>query len=179
MCQYIAGSKTGKRSRAGEQYFEEFNSHFWERPETPFDILHNTNTSARKRRRNRTPPPTYKVPSILSTSHRESTTNQRNRSASPIRRGTRGRNEDVSEIVTTSNNRDNGNNVNDVSGDSGHNANGVCGDLDNATYSSSSELANITSKLNTSILRSDSDLSMPDIGSSQPPSCIENINEEN
>ncbi|CAG8737499.1 39704_t:CDS:2 [Gigaspora margarita] len=128
------------------------------RPETPFDILHNTNTSARKRCRNRTLPPTYEVPSILIT---------------------RGRNEDVSEIVTTSNNRDNGNNVNDVSGDSGRNTNSVCGDLDNATYSSSSELANITSKLNTSILRSDSDLSMPDIGSSQPPSCMENINEEN
>ncbi|CAG8802762.1 26399_t:CDS:2 [Gigaspora margarita] len=125
MCQYIAGSKTGKRSRAGERYFEEFNSYFWERP------------------------------------------------------GTRERNEDVSKIVTTSNNRDNRNNVNDVSGDSGRNTNGVCGDLDNATYSSSSELANITSKLNTSILRSDSDLSMPDIGSSQPPTCMENINEEN
>ncbi|RHZ50847.1 hypothetical protein Glove_490g16 [Diversispora epigaea] len=84
--QYIAGSRTGKRSRTGERYFEEFRSRFWERPETPFDILHNENTSARRRHRNRTPPPTYEVPSILSTSRRESTANQRNRSASPTRR---------------------------------------------------------------------------------------------
>ncbi|CAG8658190.1 9597_t:CDS:2, partial [Diversispora eburnea] len=53
---------------------------------TPFDILHNENTSARRRHRNHTPLPTYEVPSILSTSRRESTTNQRNRSASPTRR---------------------------------------------------------------------------------------------
>ncbi|CAG8799041.1 1505_t:CDS:2, partial [Dentiscutata erythropus] len=84
MCLYIARSKTGKRSKAGERYFEEFNSHFWVRPETLFDILHNANTSTRRRRRNRTPSPTYEVPLIISTSCRESTTNQRNRSASPI-----------------------------------------------------------------------------------------------
>ncbi|KAF0535901.1 hypothetical protein F8M41_009406 [Gigaspora margarita] len=30
-----------------------------------------------------------------------------------------------------------------------------------------------------SLLRNDSDISMPDIGGSQPPSCMENINEEN
>jgi len=111
--------------------------------ETPFDILHNTNTSARKRRRNRTPPPAYEMSSILSTSRRESTTNQRNRSASPIRRATGGRNEDVSETATTGNNRDNGNKVNDVSRDSGRNANGVSKDLDNVTYSSSSSLIHL------------------------------------
>jgi len=32
MGQYIAGSRTGKRSRTGERYFEEFRSRFWERP---------------------------------------------------------------------------------------------------------------------------------------------------
>ncbi|CAG8651563.1 4203_t:CDS:2, partial [Paraglomus brasilianum] len=163
----------------GLLYFKEFNSHFWVRPETPFDILHNTNTSTRKRRRNRTPPPTYEVSSILSTSRRESTTNQRNRSASPIRWATSGRNEDISDIVTTGNNRDNGNNgnnVNNVSGDC-RNANDVGGNLDNATYSSSSELANMISKLNTSTSCSDSDLSMPDVGDSQPPQ-VEPINEE-
>ena len=132
--------------------------------------MHNTNTSTRKRRRNRTPPPTYEVSSILSTSRRESTTNQRNRSASPIRRATRGRNEDVSKTVTTGNNRDNGNN--------GNNVNDVSGDLDNATYSSSSELANITSALNISASRNDSDFSMSDVGGSQPPSYMEPINEE-
>ncbi|CAG8649619.1 10528_t:CDS:2, partial [Diversispora eburnea] len=74
------------RSRTGERYFEEFHSRFWERPEKLFDILHNENTSARRRHRNRTPPPTYEVSSILSTSRCEFTTNQRNRSASPTRK---------------------------------------------------------------------------------------------
>jgi len=41
MCQYIAGSKTGKRSRAGELYFKEFNSHFWVRPgKFIYDIIY-------------------------------------------------------------------------------------------------------------------------------------------
>ncbi|CAG8850675.1 16466_t:CDS:1, partial [Racocetra persica] len=71
-----------------------------------------------RRRRNRTPPPTYEVPSILSTSRRESTTNQRNRSASPTRRVPSRRDEN--------NNRDN---VNDVCGDSGNNTNDAGGNL--------------------------------------------------
>ncbi|CAG8811820.1 20171_t:CDS:1, partial [Racocetra persica] len=82
-----------------------------------------------RRRRNRTPPPTYEVPSILSTSRRESTTNQRNRSASPIRRVPSRRDENS--------NRDNVNsavghslaNVNDVCGDSGNNMNDASGNL--------------------------------------------------
>ncbi|CAG8551041.1 1345_t:CDS:2 [Ambispora leptoticha] len=49
---------------------------------------------------------------------------------------------------------------------------------DNATYSSSSELANITSALNISASRNDSDFSMSDVGGSQPPSYMESINEE-
>ncbi|CAG8761915.1 4617_t:CDS:2, partial [Ambispora leptoticha] len=32
MCQYIAGSSSGKRSRTGERYFEDFRTRFWERP---------------------------------------------------------------------------------------------------------------------------------------------------
>ncbi|CAG8613223.1 7811_t:CDS:2, partial [Diversispora eburnea] len=52
----------------------------------PFDILHNENTSARRRHCNRTSPPTYEVPLILSTSSREFTANQRNRFTSPTRR---------------------------------------------------------------------------------------------
>ncbi|RHZ47160.1 hypothetical protein Glove_590g28 [Diversispora epigaea] len=53
MCQYIAGSKPGKRSRAGGRYFEEFKSILnifmfaHENAETPFDILHNVITSTR------------------------------------------------------------------------------------------------------------------------------------
>ncbi|KAF0476381.1 hypothetical protein F8M41_024398 [Gigaspora margarita] len=61
---------------------------------TPFDILHNENTSTRRRSRNRT----YDMPSIQSMSRRET--------------------------VASGNNRDNGNNANDVDGDSGR-----CGSL--------------------------------------------------
>ncbi|CAG8653979.1 7357_t:CDS:1, partial [Diversispora eburnea] len=118
---------------------------------TPFDILHNENTSARRRHRNRTPPPTYRgVTPMLS--RRESTTNQRNQFASSTQRihSERGEN----------------NNRNNVGGD-------------NATYSSSSELANITSGLNISASQNSSDFSMPDVGgSSQLPSYMEPINEE-
>ncbi|CAG8687923.1 5277_t:CDS:1, partial [Ambispora leptoticha] len=102
---------------------------------------------------NITPAPSIEeVSSMLNRSRRESLTGQRDRSASPIRRTPSRRDE------TT--NRDN----------AGRN-------LNNATYSSSSELANMISKLNTSTSRSDSDLSMPDVGDSQPPQ-VEPINEE-
>ncbi|CAJ0830870.1 11523_t:CDS:2 [Entrophospora sp. SA101] len=75
-------------------------------------MLHNTNTSTRRRRRNRTPPPSYEVSTILSTSRRESTTNQRNRSASPTQRATSERSENISETATTNNNQDNRRNEN-------------------------------------------------------------------
>ncbi|CAG8705763.1 1442_t:CDS:2, partial [Acaulospora morrowiae] len=98
MCQYIAGSRTGER------YFEEFRSRFWERPETPFDLVHNANTSTRRRHRNRTP--TYdEVSSLLS--RRESSIGQRDRSASPTRRVLSRRNE-----VVNRNNANEGQSIN-------------------------------------------------------------------
>ncbi|KAF0488582.1 hypothetical protein F8M41_022246 [Gigaspora margarita] len=56
---YMAGSSSGKRSRTGERYFEEFCTRFWERPE---------------------------VSTMLNMSRRESPASQRDRSASPTRR---------------------------------------------------------------------------------------------
>ncbi|CAG8576753.1 12258_t:CDS:2 [Acaulospora morrowiae] len=163
MCLYIAGSKTGKRSRAGERYFEEFSTRFWDRPETPFDRLHNENISTRRRYLNRTPP-TYRATSI--SSRREFTTIQRDRSASPNHRDFSNRREYI--------NRDNTNNVvsrplavNNTGGDSGHNADDVSGNLNNATYKSSSDLAN-----NISASKNDSEVSMRDVGSSQPVKVI-------
>src|SRR6266511_1904197 len=128
--------------------------------------MHNANASTRRRYRNRTPPPTYEVPSIPNMSRRESTTNQRNRSASPTRRVPGRRDENT--------NRDN---VNNLGRDLDNNTNNAGGNLDNATYSSSSELANMTSALNISASQNDSDFSMSDIGGSQPPH-MESINEE-
>ncbi|KAF0487322.1 hypothetical protein F8M41_022582 [Gigaspora margarita] len=140
MCQYMAGNRAGHRTRTGARYFEEFHSHFWERPETQFDQIHNINASSRQReirRHNRTPPPSYKEISSMM-SRRESTTTQRDRSASPNRRVSSNRPEGSLLHNTAPERRPEG-----------------------------------------SLLRNDSDISMPDIGGSQPPSCMENINEEN
>ncbi|KAF0515321.1 hypothetical protein F8M41_017335 [Gigaspora margarita] len=85
----MASSCSGKRSRTGEQYFEEFCTYFWERPETQFDQIYNVNASSRRReerRRNRTLPPTYEeVSTMLNMSRRESPTGQREQSASQPR----------------------------------------------------------------------------------------------
>ncbi|CAG8723803.1 14784_t:CDS:2, partial [Acaulospora morrowiae] len=64
------------------------------------------------------PPPTYEVPSILSTSHRESSVSQRDHSTLPTRKVPSRRDENC--------NRDNANNassadVNNTGGDSGDN----------------------------------------------------------
>ncbi|CAJ0749947.1 8759_t:CDS:2 [Entrophospora sp. SA101] len=32
LCRYMAGNRTGWRTRTAEKYFDEFCSHFWERP---------------------------------------------------------------------------------------------------------------------------------------------------
>ncbi|KAF0425087.1 hypothetical protein F8M41_006434 [Gigaspora margarita] len=67
--------------------------------ETVFDQVYNTNTFSRRRElrcRNHTPLPTYdEVSSMLSAGHRESTTNQRDQFASPIRRVPSRREENV------------------------------------------------------------------------------------
>ncbi|CAG8725462.1 6145_t:CDS:10 [Cetraspora pellucida] len=40
-----------RRSRTGAQYFDEFRTHFWERPEDDFDRFRNINSSTRRQRR--------------------------------------------------------------------------------------------------------------------------------
>ncbi|CAG8800800.1 9260_t:CDS:2, partial [Cetraspora pellucida] len=70
------------------------------------------------------------------------------------------------------------NNVNDADKNLGHNTNNVGKNLDNATYSSLSNLVNTTSTPKISASQNDSDISMPNIEGSQPPSCMKNINEE-
>ncbi|CAG8765079.1 2303_t:CDS:1, partial [Dentiscutata erythropus] len=141
---------------------------------TQFDQIYNINASSKRReerRQNRTPLPTYEEVSLmLNMSRRESPTGQRDRSAFPTQRNPTRRDE------TT--NQDNVSNINDADGNSGYNTNDVGRNLDNATYLSLSNLANTTSTSNISTSQNDSDISMPDIGGSQP-SCIENINEEN
>ncbi|RHZ79055.1 hypothetical protein Glove_152g49 [Diversispora epigaea] len=38
MCEYMAGNRRA-RSQTGAQYFDEFRTHFWERPEDDFDRI--------------------------------------------------------------------------------------------------------------------------------------------
>nr|CAG8446663.1 4442_t:CDS:2 [Entrophospora candida] len=72
LCRYMAGNRTGRRSRFSEKYFGEFHSRFWERPEMQFDQIHNANASARRReesRRSCTPPPSYEEVSSMLDRH--------------------------------------------------------------------------------------------------------------
>ncbi|CAG8540622.1 3484_t:CDS:2 [Ambispora leptoticha] len=60
MCEYMAGNRKTRRSRMGTQYFNEFRTHFWGRPEDDFDRIRNINSSNRRRRGiggNNTPAP--------------------------------------------------------------------------------------------------------------------------
>src|SRR3989442_855504 len=86
MCEYMNGSRTARRSRAGARYFDEFRSHFWERPEDPFDRIRNMNISNRRRSRRGSSqaPSIEEVERALSqrSSSRRSRSNQRNRTRS-------------------------------------------------------------------------------------------------
>ena len=83
----MAGNRRARRSRTGAQYFDEFRTHFWERPEDKFDRIRNINFS--NRRRNRDVGNTTPVPSIEEVEHALSTRSsirQLNRSSSIISR---------------------------------------------------------------------------------------------
>ena len=51
MCEYMNGSRTARRSRTGARYFDEFRTHFWEKPEDAFDRIRNMSISNRRRDR--------------------------------------------------------------------------------------------------------------------------------
>ncbi|CAG8829753.1 17513_t:CDS:2, partial [Gigaspora margarita] len=163
ICQYMAENRAGHRTRTGVRYFEEFHSRFWKRL-GKFDQIHNVNAFSRRkeeRRQNHTPSPTYEEVSLMiNISHRESPASQRNRSASPTQRIPTRRNE------TT--NRDNVSNVNNMDRNLGHNTNDVAKNLDNVIYLSLTNLENTTSIPNISASQNDSDISMVDVGGSQP-----------
>ncbi|CAB4402427.1 unnamed protein product [Rhizophagus irregularis] len=50
MCDFMSDRKSS-RSRLGVQYFDEFRTHFWERPEDEFDRVRSINTFNRRRSR--------------------------------------------------------------------------------------------------------------------------------
>jgi hypothetical protein len=91
MCDFMSG-KSKARSRTGARYFDEFRTHFWERPEDEFDRVRGINTFNRRRSRgsgNITPAPsTREVEHELRSSERrlsQSSTNSRSQSP-PISR---------------------------------------------------------------------------------------------
>ncbi|CAG8829609.1 27498_t:CDS:2 [Gigaspora margarita] len=168
MYQYMARNHAECRTRTGAQYFEEFHSHFWERPETQFDQIHNINASSRQqeiRCHNRTSPPSYKeILSIMSCC--ESTTTQRNSLTSPDHRTSSNR------IVSTDRNNENNEDKNRPEGLL------LCNNGNNLV-NTAPEHRSEGSLFRNNASQNDSDISMPDIGGSKPPSCIENINKEN
>ncbi|CAB4428626.1 unnamed protein product [Rhizophagus irregularis] len=50
MCDFMSGRKSS-RSQLGVQYFDEFRTHFWGRPEDEFDRVRSINTFNRRRSR--------------------------------------------------------------------------------------------------------------------------------
>ncbi|CAG8718303.1 627_t:CDS:2 [Ambispora leptoticha] len=78
MCDYMAGNRRARRSRTGAQYFNEFRTHFWERPKDDFDRIRNINSSNRRQRRiggNNTPTPsTGEVEHVLGRRSQRQTT---------------------------------------------------------------------------------------------------------
>ncbi|RIA79709.1 hypothetical protein C1645_840095 [Glomus cerebriforme] len=50
MCNFMSG-KSKARSQTGARYFDEFRTHFWERPKDEFDRVRNINTFNRRRSR--------------------------------------------------------------------------------------------------------------------------------
>jgi len=81
----MAGERKGRRTRTGVQYFNEFRTHFWERPEDDFDRLRDINSSNRRRhgsRRSHTPAPS--IEERLSSRRSSFTQRALSRSLSPI-----------------------------------------------------------------------------------------------
>ncbi len=74
MCDFMSG-KSKARSRTGARYFDEFRTHFWERPENEFDRVRGINTFNWRRNRgsgNITPTPsTREVERELRSSERQ------------------------------------------------------------------------------------------------------------
>ena len=88
MCEYMNGSRTARRSRTGARYFDEFRTHFWEKPEDAFDRIRNMSISNRRRGRGIvSPAPSIEmVEQVLgqrtSSRRSRSRSNQRNRTRS-------------------------------------------------------------------------------------------------
>jgi len=97
MCEYMNGSRTARRSRTGVRYFDEFRTHFWEKPEDVFDRIRNMSISNRRRGRGivSSAPSIEVVEQVLSqrTSSRRSQSRSQNNQRSRTRSESPSRNE--------------------------------------------------------------------------------------
>ncbi|CAG8663214.1 3123_t:CDS:2 [Paraglomus brasilianum] len=181
MCDYMAGNRRARRSRTGAQYFNEFRTHFWERPEDDFDRIRNINSSNRRQRRiggNNTP-----APSTGEVEHELGQTllgNRRSRRTSvDSRRSRRSRRRSASpspprDAINT--------NTNNPEQNIGHSDSSLQPPPPyEATDNNSSEMnqSHVVSNREVAPLsQNDSDVSMYDVGDSQTFSNMESINEE-
>ncbi|RIB20441.1 hypothetical protein C2G38_2244572 [Gigaspora rosea] len=149
----------------GYQCKEKFINLVWDykRPEDEFDRIRNINSSNRRRNRNvgnTTPaPPIEEVEHALSTRSSRPPPPIESLSPQPPHYS-----QDEDAIASGVTDEAQNNNQSQ----------------DSSNYEVAISSSNLTPDLlNLSLSRNESDISMPDIGGSQPPSCMENINEEN
>ncbi|CAG8611661.1 10578_t:CDS:2 [Diversispora eburnea] len=168
MCDYMAGNRRARRSRTGAQYFNEFRTHFWERPEDDFDRIRNMNTSNRRQRRirrNNTPAPsTGEVEHVLG---QTSPDNRRSRRTSIDSRRSRRRSASPSHNPNVGATDEAQNNNSSEMNQSHADSNNV-----------PSNFSEEPTRQNMNLSENESDVSMHDVGSSQPLSHMESINEE-
>ena len=101
MCEYMNESRTARRSRTGVIYFDEFRTHFWEKPEDAFDRIRNMSISNRRRGRGIvSPAPSIEVvEQVLG----QRTSSRRSRSRSNHRSRTRSKSPSRNEDGNTEN----------------------------------------------------------------------------
>ncbi len=88
MCDFLDGAEKGRRTRNGTLYYNEFQTHFWERVDDEFDRIHSRNISNQTSPNNRN---RRTSTDNRSRSRRTSTdirSRRRRRSASPPQRNT-------------------------------------------------------------------------------------------
>ncbi|CAJ0755583.1 355_t:CDS:2 [Entrophospora sp. SA101] len=199
----LAGNRRARRSRMDAQYFDEFRTHFWKRPEDEFDKIRNINSSNRRQRRiwgNNTP-----APSTGEVEHELGQTlpdNRRSRRTSVDSRRSRRRSASPSPPRDAINTNTNNPGVENPEQNIGHSGSIESSSLQPPPYEAIDEAQNNSSEMNQShvvsnrevavsgnipLSQNDSDVSMHDvdpsghysaIGDSQTFSNMYSINEE-
>ncbi|CAG8601616.1 4346_t:CDS:2 [Acaulospora morrowiae] len=175
ICDYMAGNRKVRRSRTGAKYFNEFRTHFWERPEDDFDRIRNINSSNRRQCRiegNNTPAPfTGEVEHELG---QTLPGNRRSRRTSVDSRRSRRRSASPSpprDAINTNTNNPGVENPEQNIDEARNNSS----EMNQSQVVSNRE---VVVSGNIPLSQNDSDVSMYDVGDSQTFSNVESINEE-